>query len=254
MLAAHAGAGAPAQMDRELDAAETLDQLVDHVDREIGGAVGVVILGAHLGVDEQAEMRIVDLHDVGTGLDDQLELAPEDRHAVAHEGLACRIGLARALGVPEPLAQQGRGGQRDLGLPRRDRFQEPQLAGDEAGCGGDQLVGDDGPGPAVLRIGLQREAVCQLGDHADIGLAAPFAVGHDVEAGMFLERHDVADGGRHLGFIALRRQRRASVDQVAHEIRARHGTDDGGGEERAHGAGLHRACASSMSSCVSISR
>ena len=99
-FAAHARAGTPAQMHREFDAREAVDQCIGHVDREIGRAIGVVIIRAHVGIDEEAQMRVVDLDDVDADLLDQLDLAAQRRHAIAHEVVALRIRFARALGVP----------------------------------------------------------------------------------------------------------------------------------------------------------
>ena len=63
---------------------------------------------------------------------DQLQLAPQDRHAVAHEILALRVGLGRFLRIPHPLAEQRRRRQRGLDLARGDALEEGNLLGDEA--------------------------------------------------------------------------------------------------------------------------
>jgi hypothetical protein len=44
----------------------------------------------------------------------------------------------------------------------------------------------------------------ELGDYADVAFSPPFAVGEDVEAGVFLHGDDVADGGFHARLIVLR--------------------------------------------------
>ena len=69
---------APARRQRctaSFTPAKPVDHLVDHVDGEVGRAVGVVVLRAHVGIDEQAQMRIVDLHDRHAHVLQQLELA-----------------------------------------------------------------------------------------------------------------------------------------------------------------------------------
>ncbi len=76
--------------------------------REVGGTVGILVAPAHIGIDEQAEMRIVDLHDLDAHVLQQCDLGAQRGHAVPHEILTLRIGLARAALVPQPLAQQRR--------------------------------------------------------------------------------------------------------------------------------------------------
>ena len=45
-------------------------------------------------IDEQAQMRIIDLNNGNAFVAEQLDLAANDRHAVAHEILAFRISVA----------------------------------------------------------------------------------------------------------------------------------------------------------------
>ena len=145
-------------------------------------------------------MRVVDLDDVRAGLADQFQLAPQDRHAVAHEIFALGIGLGRFFRVPHALAEQRRRRQRRLDLARGDALEKGDLLGDEAGLLRRELVHHDGPGPIVLRVVAKLESVGEFGDDADVGLAPPFAVGDHVEAGVLLHRHDVADRRIHLRF------------------------------------------------------
>ena len=74
-LAAGPRARAPAEVNGELDALDAFDHLVIHVDGKIGGAIRVVVPAPHVRVDEQAQMRIVDLNDRDVGLAEQLDLA-----------------------------------------------------------------------------------------------------------------------------------------------------------------------------------
>ena len=124
LLAAHARAGPPAEMHRELDPAEAVDERVDHVDGEVRRAVRVVVAAAHVRIDEEAQVRIVDLDDVDADVADERDLAPERLDAIAHEVVAPRIGVARAHRVPQPLAEQRGRGQRDLGADVRDALEE----------------------------------------------------------------------------------------------------------------------------------
>ena len=68
-------AGAAAQVDGQLDALDPLHDLVVHVDREVGGTLRIVVLGAHIGIDEQAQVRIVDLDDGHSLIAQQFDLA-----------------------------------------------------------------------------------------------------------------------------------------------------------------------------------
>jgi hypothetical protein len=96
--------------------------------------------------------------------------------------------------------------------------------------------------------------VRQLGDDADVGASAPLAVGDHVEPGLLLQRDRVAHRGVEARVAHRWRQRRAVVDQVLDEARARQRADHRGGEARRHAQPRHRRCARSRSSCVSISR
>ena len=55
--------GATAEVNGYLDIAETFDNLVDHIDTKVGGAIGVVVIRANLGVNKQAKVRVVNLND-----------------------------------------------------------------------------------------------------------------------------------------------------------------------------------------------
>ena len=128
-LAAPAGARAPAQVHGKLGVPAALHDGVDHVHGEVGRRVGIGKLSAHVRIDEQTQMRIVDLDDIGAGLLDQFKLALEDGDAIADEVFALRIGLGRFFGMPHALAEQRRGRQRCLDLSRRDRLEEMKSPG-----------------------------------------------------------------------------------------------------------------------------
>jgi hypothetical protein len=124
-------------------------------------------------------------------------------------------------------------------------LEEGDLAGNEARMLRCELIDDDGPGPAVGVV-AQLEAVRELGDHTDVGLSPPFAVGNHIKTSVLLQCHDIADRRIDGDLIGRACQRRASVDQVKDKGRARHGADDGGGEQgAAHAVTCHWRRASS---------
>jgi len=84
-----------------------------------------------------------------------------------------------------------------------------------------KLVDDQREWSAV-GVFAQLKSVRQFSDDADVRFAPPFAVSHDVQAGVFLYGHNVADGRLHFVLIALRRQGRFSQDQVFNKIGAGH--------------------------------
>ncbi len=65
-FAANARARSTSEMHGEFYPADSADELIDHVHREISGGIGVVIFRAHFGIDEQTKMRVVNLRDVGS--------------------------------------------------------------------------------------------------------------------------------------------------------------------------------------------
>ena len=75
-------------------------------------------------------MGVVDLHDVGAGLDDQLGLAPQDgRHGLG-EGAGGPVGFDGQVLVPHALGQEGRRRQGDLDQAVGQRAQVVDLGGD----------------------------------------------------------------------------------------------------------------------------
>ena len=181
---------------------------------------------------------------------------PERRHAIADEVVALGIGLLRTLGIPQALAQQRRRRQRDLGRDAGDLLHELRLGGDEARRLGRELFGHHRPGPAVGRVDLERETVRQLGDDADVGAPAPFAVVHDVEAGAFLQGDDEADRRIHrvgVGLVPFGPSRSARARPAGGES-SRRSTRETAAISSCRAHGSHSVWARFMSSCVSISR
>src|SRR5207247_3079052 len=101
----------------------------------------------------------------------------------------------------------------------------------------------------------QLKTVRQFRNHANIRSAPPFAVGHHVHPRLLLDRDDVAHSRVQAPLILLRRNILVAGDEVPHKLRARHGSNDGGGEKGgdAHGRAFQCVWASSKSCCVSIS-
>ena len=191
-------------------------------------------------------MRVVDLHDTGTGISDLFNLIAQDRHTILDECLARRIRFSGLIGIPHAFTQQGRCGYGRFNFAVRELFHKLDLGSDEPGMFRRQPVGDNCPWPAIGGIGAQFEAMRQFGDHANIGLAPPFAVIDHIETGTFLQPHDIGDGGVHgVGVDRL------IGDQVTYECRARHRTDDRCGKK--YVTHTQYSCARSRSCCVSIS-
>ena len=101
------------------------------------------------GIDEQAQVRVVDLDDRDAFVAKQLDFAADDRHAVADEVFALGIGLRRLHRVPHSLAEQRGRGNGGFDSLVGQRFQEFDFLGDEAGLLRRELIDDDGPGAAV---------------------------------------------------------------------------------------------------------
>jgi hypothetical protein len=82
--------------------------------------------------------------------------------------------------------------------------------------------------------------VRQFGNHTDITLAPPFAVGDDVETGGFLQRDGGTNGAAHQPVIFVVRKGVIVGDQFANEHRPRERTDHRGGKQRV--GHIHSLC------------
>ncbi len=98
----------PAEVHRGPDAVHARHDLVEQVHAERGLRVGIGEARAHLRVDEQAQVRIVELGHRDARRLDREELAAKHRHQRAHEGLAGRVRRARSLRIPHALGRAGR--------------------------------------------------------------------------------------------------------------------------------------------------
>src|SRR5439155_20080799 len=87
-FAADARAGAAAEVNGQLQVGKTIHHRVEHVDGEVLGFLRVFILRADGGVDEEAQVRVVDLNDGGAGVAQKLQLLAQDGDAVADEVVA----------------------------------------------------------------------------------------------------------------------------------------------------------------------
>ena len=94
------------------------EDFVVHVGGKLRLSVGaipfVIVLRAHLRIDEQAQVRIIHLDHVGTRLGHQFRLAAQQRHHGLGEGARGLIDAHRTFGVPHPFRQQRRRRQRRL--------------------------------------------------------------------------------------------------------------------------------------------
>ena len=186
-----------AQMHGQTHASSPLNHRVGHIRRKSHLRPGIVIPGAHLVVDKQAQMRVIDLHDIDAGLAQQLQFTAQNRHAGLDECIAGRIGRPRLFRVPHPLAQQRRCRQCGLDLTRSDALEEFDFPRDKTRILRRQLARDNSPWPTVGRVASHLETMRQFGDHPDIRGAPPLAVGHHIEPRFLLQGHRVGHGRVH---------------------------------------------------------
>src|SRR5262245_8472502 len=92
-FAAGARTGTAAEMDGQFGAFDAFDDLIVHIDGEVGGFFGVVVLLAHIRIDEEAEVWVIDLNDRDAFVAKQLDLAAKDGNTGANEILSLGIGL-----------------------------------------------------------------------------------------------------------------------------------------------------------------
>src|SRR3954468_2846291 len=91
MLAASASAGASAKVHGDFDSLNASDDFIDHLHRNRGGSVRIGILLADVGVNEEAEVRIVDLSDVSARISHQFQFAAKYGDAGANKIVALGI-------------------------------------------------------------------------------------------------------------------------------------------------------------------
>ena len=243
-LPAQAPGVAAAEVHRHGDPGDPVHDLVEQVDGEVDLVLRVVVAGAHLGIDEEAEVGVVELGDAHPAGGDRLKLGAQHRDEGAHERLPGGVRLARALRVPHPLGEQVGRGQAHLGQPVRVGDEEGGLLGDAPRPAGGHRLDDhvEGARRAQLVVDDVRvEAVHHLGDDADVGAPAPLPVRDQVDAGRLLEGDHVLGGGVQPLAVDVRGHPalRPGIEQVAQELRAGHTADYPGDETRAGGR-LHR--------------
>ena len=91
-----AGAGATAEVNGYLDITEPFDNLVDHIDTKVSGAVSVVVVRAYFRVNKQAKVRVVNLNDSDAFFAQELDFAAQDGDAIGDERVTRGIGGASA--------------------------------------------------------------------------------------------------------------------------------------------------------------
>ena len=187
-------------------------------------------MATYLLVHKQTQMRVIHLHHMGACLDAHLRLLPQDRCNRLDEGTARRIGEGRSVRLPHALAEKRRGGQTDLDAAIGHPSERRHLGSHRAGLLGFDLVDDDGPGTSIV-TGAQLESMGQLRDDPHIGSSTPLTVGDDIEAGCRLQRGSVGDGRIETLAIGVLIARAAVQNDLAHELRSRHGADNRCGKQ-----------------------
>ena len=105
-----------------LDIAEPFDNLVNHIDTEVSGAVSVIVVRADFWVNKQAKVRVVNLNDSDAFLAQEFDLAAQDGDAIGDERVTSGIGGAGFFGRPHAFAQQRGCGQGCLDPAVGDRL------------------------------------------------------------------------------------------------------------------------------------
>src|SRR5258707_2407263 len=111
MFAARPCPGAAAEVHRKLTAADSVDDLIDHLHCESGRRFGILITRSYSGIDKQTKMRVIDLDNVGARITNEFDFPAQNRHACAHKISTLRICSGRFVRAPEALAQESWGGQ-----------------------------------------------------------------------------------------------------------------------------------------------
>ena len=146
------GAGATAVAWVSLDAG---DDAIDEIDRVVELRPRIGVAGADALVDEQAQVRVVDLRDLHVLGDDGLERLVQDGDERLGEVALRGVGLARKLGIPHALAEEVGRGQRGLDAHVAVVLEERDLACDGAGILAGHRRDDGVPAPSVLHAALE---------------------------------------------------------------------------------------------------
>ena len=197
---------APAHVHADHDVGRACgDGLVDAFDVKSDQPVRVGAGGRHAlanrRIAQERDRDLVELDVAAAGLRQVRDLLGKDRGKIGEERVHVRID-ATVGEVRAAVEMHGRGRrQGDLGRHARHVFQELELVERERtraldlrlGVGRGEL---DLPSLVVAEPELRAadlEAVGALDEAAPVGAAPELAVGHDAEAGLLLQPHDVAD-------------------------------------------------------------
>ncbi len=200
-----------AQVKAEGHAGRRVDHRVVQLDAIADPALGApaarLVEGPPLGVDQQ---RVVGCVQLDVGAPEALQLAHlVDEHPChsAHEVVEARVGLPRALGIPE-VGEQAGARKRDLGGPVGDRPEEGELLGRERAAALqrphhghlvralDRLVAELVGVPLAPQPGVDAHSLKAVDGLAQLGLerlAAVLTVAEHGQAHLFLHSHDVAN-------------------------------------------------------------
>src|SRR5262249_20062230 len=134
---------APAEVHGDADPPHAVDDLVEQVDGEVDLPLRVGVAGAHRGIDEEAEVGVVELGDGKPGGGGRLQLGAQHRDEGVHERLPGGVGAAGALRVPHPLGEQVGRGEADLGQSVGVGDEEGRFLGDAPRAAGGHRLDDD---------------------------------------------------------------------------------------------------------------
>ena len=197
-LATDACPGASAQMNGELDTTHVVHDGVGHVGCEVGRPIRIVVRRSNLRIDEQAKVRIVDLHDMAAPWS-RRSSSSRRRIGTQSRTNSSRVGYAFFERSGSHMRSPRRAGAGSVAfiiervMPRRKAISLAMKPG---------FLGESFPvtivhGPTIHWILCELEAVSQLRNDADVRAAPPFAVREDVKPRALLQRDHVADRGLH---------------------------------------------------------
>ena len=195
-FAAGPAPGTTAETDGHRHPFDAFHDLIVHIDGEIGRPP-IIVLARTCGSTNRHKCGSSTCTMETPSSRQQLNLAPQDWHAVADTNRLDWDTPSCDLTGSHIRSPSKAGLARCLESPAGELFQKRDFAGNEPWLLGRQAIDDHGPGSPIGRIQAELEAMCQLGDDADIALAPPFAVGDDVQTGGFLQCHRGADGLAH---------------------------------------------------------
>src|ERR1044071_404509 len=198
-------------MHGEFDAHDTVHEFVNPVHGERRGCFRIPVMGAHGGIHKQAEVRIVYLRNICSGVTDEFEFATQERHAGLNEVFSTLVGFAGLLLIPHSLTEESRRRKGRFYEASADGFKKCDFAGHKTQGFWRKLIHDNGEWPAI-RQGADLEPVRDLSDYSNVRFSPPLAIRQNVKSRLFLQSNSVSDGGTHALLTFVRRQRGSIID------------------------------------------